>query len=221
MSSGQLSLDLPAQGRGRREDLCISPANAQAIEWIDMWPAWPVSVLVLHGPRGCGKSHMAGIWREKADAITLPVDDLSAAMEKAHEAIAAGRRVLLDDADMVHDQVALFHLINSVKEAVSSLLLTGRTAPAHWPFDLPDLRSRLNAAQIVGISEPDDALLKSVLAKLFADRQLRVADNVLDYLALRIDRSFQAANDIVDRLDQEALNRRRAVTRDLARQVLE
>ncbi len=82
---------------------------------------------------------------------------------------------VLDDADAVAEEAALLHLINLCAERGEHLLLLGREAPARWPVALPDLRSRLKATSAIGIGRPDDALLGALLARHFADRQLRVA----------------------------------------------
>jgi chromosomal replication initiation ATPase DnaA len=221
MSGGQLSFDLPVNAGQGRGDIFVSEANREAVEWIDRWPAWPTPLLVLHGPAGCGKSHLLQVWRDKAGALSLDASDLGEALERSHDIIADGRPIVLDDAEQVVDEAAFFHLINSVREAHSSLLLAAGKPPARWPFDLPDLRSRLNAAQIVAIDEPDDVLLLAVLRKLFRDRQVRVAENVYSYLSARMDRSFEAAVKIVARLDEFALAKGRPVSRELARQCLE
>ena len=79
-----------------------------------------------------------------------------------------------------------------------------------------DLTSRLRALPVVTLSPPDDALLRAVIVKLFADRQLAVEEGLIGYLASRIERSFAAARAAVDALDREALRLKRPVTRALA-----
>jgi chromosomal replication initiation ATPase DnaA len=81
---------------------------------------------------------------------------------------------------------------------------------------LADLASRLRAARPVELGEPDDDLLRRVLVKLFADRQLAVDSAVVDYIVVRMERSLQAANALVDDLDREALAAGGAITRRLA-----
>ena len=100
------------------------------------------------------------------------------------------------------------------------LLITARAAPATWSVALPDLASRLRAVPVVTLSAPDDALLRAVMVKLFADRQLAVDENLIAYLATRIERSFAAARAAVEQLDREALRQKRAVTRALAAELL-
>jgi chromosomal replication initiation ATPase DnaA len=102
----------------------------------------------------------------------------------------------------------------------ATLLLTATEPPSAWPVRLPDLRSRLLAAWPVRIEPPDDALLRALLVKQFADRQLRVEPAVIEYLIPRLERSFASMREAVDLLDRAALRNQRPITLPLARKVL-
>jgi chromosomal replication initiation ATPase DnaA len=82
------------------------------------------------------------------------------------------------------------------------------------------LRSRLRSAALVTIETPDEVLLRAVLVKLFADRQLTVTPDVVDYLAPRIERSMAGAQKAVAALDKAALREQRAVTRAFAARII-
>jgi chromosomal replication initiation ATPase DnaA len=203
----------PATGR---DDLLIAePVNA-AVAMIDAWPNWPSPVVIIAGPVGSGKSHLAAIWREKAAAEAIEAK----AGQGAEEAAEHGP-VLIEDADRNgFDDRTLFHIINNVRQNGHTLLITSRLWPMSWPVDLPDLRSRLKAATVVEIGEPDDELLSQVIVKLFADRQLFVDDRLVAYIVARMERSLEAAQTLVERLDRLALARGSRITRALAQEVL-
>ena len=208
----QLPLDLGHSPGLTRDDLVVSQANAQAASLIDRWPEWPAPVVLLAGPAGSGKSHLAAIWREHAVAVQLGASDIT-----AHLGEIGTTPVLIDGADQGKlDQDGLFHLINTVRGAGSHLLLTARSFPAAWGVTLPDLASRLKAAATVEIEEPDDLLLAGVITKLFADRQVDVEPHVVQFLVRRIERSLSTAIHIVDRLDRAALEQKTRITRALA-----
>ncbi|WP_298720771.1 DnaA/Hda family protein [uncultured Ferrovibrio sp.] len=218
MKTRQLSLGLTLPISWAREDFLVVPGNEAALGWLDRWPDWPNNALALHGNAGTGKTHLAHIWAAQVpQAQVIGADALTASTVDQ----LAQRPLALDDADRVGDPVALFHLVNLMRERGHSLLLTGSSPPAQWPYALPDLMSRLKAMPAQGIEEPDDALLAAVLVKLFADRQLNVGEDVVKYLVARIERSCHAARHWVAALDAAALAQGRAVTVALTRKVLE
>ncbi|MBK5960664.1 chromosomal replication initiator DnaA [Rhodoplanes elegans] len=214
---GQLALGLEHPESFSRDDFLESPSNATALGLVDRWPDWPARGLVVAGPVGTGKSHLAAIWAERAGARVLPAAALTEA--GVPEALSAGALVIDDVAPGV-DEVALFHLLNLARAQGTFLLLTATTPPAGWTLRLPDLHSRLRAMPVVQIEVPDAALLRAVLVKLFADRQLAVDEGLLTYVERRIERSLAAARAVVAALDQEGLRRKRPVTRALAVEVL-
>ncbi len=213
----QLVLDLAHRPALGRADFLVSPVNREAVEWIDRWPDWNAHALVLIGPAGAGKSHLAEVWRSRAHARRIEADHLGSA---AAEAIRAGEAAaVVDGADEAAlDQEALLHLYNALRERRGHLLITARRAPARWPLTLDDLRSRLVAAPAVALGDPDDALLAAVIVKSFADRQVDIGVEVVNYLVGRIERSFAAAQGIVAALDAAALARKRRITVPLIRE---
>lgn len=202
-------------------DFLVAQSNAEAVGWLRRWPNWPTPTLIIHGPEGCGKTHLAHAFAEQRAARLVHANELATIDPVALAAEATG--VVIDDADAcaaAGGERALLHLMNAVGEGGRTLLLTARQAPGHWPVALADLRSRLKAAASVGIGEPDDALMRSVLGKLFVERQLRVGEEILTYVLARIERSLGAAGLFVARLDAEALATQRPITIPLVRKVL-
>jgi chromosomal replication initiation ATPase DnaA len=209
----QLALALPHAESFARDDFLTGTSNADALATIERWPDWADRVLALTGPEGAGKSHLAAIWAEKAGARRVSARALGETDLLGSLATGA---LVVEDASAELDERALFHLLNLVREEDGYLLLTARSAPATWGVALPDLVSRLRALPVVTVSAPDDALLRAVMVKLFADRQLSVDESLIAYLATRIERSFAAAREAVAQLDREALRQKRGVTRALA-----
>ena len=208
----QLRLPLTREAPQGAAAFVRSASNAYAVDALAAWPDSAGQVMAICGPAGCGKSHLAALWAERVGAI--PVNGAEAAFADPLE--LEGRPVLLDIAQDADDET-LFHLINLAQADGGALLLVSRPSPRRWDVSVPDLRSRLDALRVVTMEAPDDAVLSAILRARFAERSITPADDVIDYLVRRIDRSAQAAADIVARLDAE----HRPVTRVLARQVIE
>jgi chromosomal replication initiation ATPase DnaA len=211
----QLLLDFEHRPGLEAEDFLPAPCNREALAWLERCPAWPAPVLVLYGPEGCGKSHLARIFAAHAGALRL---DVAALPEDLPE---AARTFVLDPAEPVRDELALLRLYNRLKERGAHALLTARRPVAAWEIRLPDLASRLRAAPAVAIAPPDDALLAALLVKLFADRQLATSQALIGYLVRHMERSFAAAREIVEQLDRLSLQRGRPASVALARRLLE
>jgi len=212
----QLALALDHAESFAREDFLSGPSNARALALIEAWPLWPHRSVMLTGPEGSGKSHLAAIWAQAAGARLIAARALEPA--SVPRALATGALVVEDITAGSFDERALFHLVNLAGEEAAFLLLTARQAPA--ALAVRDLASRLKALPVVALAPPDDALLRAVLVKLFADRQLAVDESLIGYVATRIERSFAAARACVTRLDEEALRQKRPLTRALAAEIL-
>jgi chromosomal replication initiation ATPase DnaA len=214
----QLAFALPHAESFTRDDFLEGPANAAGLALIDSWPDWPNRIMLLVGPEGCGKSHLAAIWAEQAGARAISAHALTATAVPG--ALATGALVLEDLRSSDVDERALFHLLNLAREDGAFLLITARTAPAAFAIELRDLRSRLRALPTVSLLPPDDQLFRALIVKFCADRQLAIDETVVGYLTNRIERSYAAVRRAVELLDAEALRLGRPVSRALAAEVL-
>ena len=221
LPSPQLPLDLGYQPSLTRDDFMVAPCNQIAVHWIDRWPDWPTHALILIGPAACGKTHLGRIWAGTSGAEIITPATFDDHLVHHRQA----RNLVIDQADLLigdrRAEETLFHLYNNTRAAGDFLVFTMRAAPFALTFTVPDLASRLRAALTIGIDQPDDELLSALLVKLFHDRQLDVTDDVIRYLVPRIERSFDAAADLVDRADRAALAQKSMVTVPLLRGLLQ
>jgi chromosomal replication initiation ATPase DnaA len=216
----QLSFDLPRRTALGRADFFVAPPNAHAVAMMDGWQNWPNHKLVLTGPEGSGKTHLTHIWAQMAGAPVV------AAKELLTEDVPrlAQTPLAVEDVPQIAQnapaQEALFHLHNQMQSAGHSLLLTGRGAVGDWGLTLPDLASRMGGTLAVALDPPDDRMLMAVMMKLFADRQLNPAPDLIPYAVKRLERSFAAAGAFVDALDRAALAQKAPLTRAFAQKTL-
>ena len=218
----QIPLVLPVDAARERDNLIEGPANQTAVSIIDAWPQWPGQSLLIAGPTGSGKTHLASIWADRSGAEIFAAKDLGTDLETLLEIAGSGGNLVIED--LVRDgldETALFHVLNAVREGGTYCLMTSRGWPAQWELGLEDLKSRLRAMQTVELGEPDDDLLKKVMVKLFADRQLNVDMKVVNYCVLRMERSLASANRLVELIDREALAQNAPVTRRMASSALD
>jgi chromosomal replication initiation ATPase DnaA len=215
----QLTLELPLAPAFGPEDFFVSGSNETAYAAIERWPAWPDPVLILVGPPGSGKSHLGAIWAAKAGAKIIAAAHLGGA--DAEELANSGPLLIEDLEGLGRAQTHLFHLVNLMRERGAALVLTAKRPPDAWGLGIADLVSRLRLAPCVEIAAPDDALMRAVLVKLLIDRQLVVDVRIVDFAALRLERSLDAARRFVAALDREALSRHGRITRQMAAGLLD
>jgi chromosomal replication initiation ATPase DnaA len=214
----QLAFALPHAESLSRDNFLEGPANEAALALVESWPDWPNPVMLLVGPEGSGKSHLAAIWAEAAGARSTSAHALTPTEVPGE--LATGALVVEDLRSGEFDERALFHLLNLAREDAASVLITARVPAASLEIELRDLRSRLRAIPTVTLLPPDDQLFRALIIKFCADRQMSVDETVVSFLANRIERSFIAARQAVEHLDSEALRLGRPVTRALASELL-
>jgi chromosomal replication initiation ATPase DnaA len=226
MSSSQLVFDFEHRPALEAQDFLVTPCNQEAVAWIDKWPHWSFPAIVIHGPSGCGKTHLAQVFLARSSGVR--VSSLQLLEEEPSILLAGAEACLLDDLDTEFTQgnkhaleEALLHFYNMLKEYKLTVMITAKTPPSRWGISLADLSSRLKTATLAKIGPPDDALLAAVLVKQFADRQLRVDDDVVAFVQARIERSFHALGQFVAIADELALSQQRRISIPLIRLVLE
>ena len=214
----QLAFALPHAESLTRDNFLEGPANEAALALIERWPDWPNRIMLLAGEEGSGKSHLASIWAEQSGARMISAHALNPA--SVPNALATGALVVEDLKAEGFDERALFHLMNLAREEAAFMLITARMPPSAFEVELRDLRSRLRAVPVVSLAPPDDRLLRALIVKFCADRQLAVDESLVGYLVGRIERSYGAARRAVELLDSESLRLGRPVTRALAAELL-
>lgn len=214
----QLAFALPHAESLTRDNFLEGPANEAGLALVDSWPDWPNRIMLLVGPEGSGKSHLASIWAEQAGARATSAHALTATAVPG--ALATGALVVEDLKPGGFDERAMFHLLNLAREDEAFVLMTARLPPSAFEVELRDLRSRLRAVPAISLLPPDDLLFRGLIVKFCADRQLSVDETVVSYLSTRIERSYAAVRQAVELLDTEALRLGRPVTRALAAELL-
>ena len=201
--------------------------NEKALRAVEMWPEWPFFALVVYGPQGSGKSHLAHVFAEHAASCTerpFPVLIINA-QEINNKNVARIHQenpcLVVENLTPRANNEALFHLFNLYQNEGGYILFTAEDAPARMRFKLPDLQSRLNMVPTIAIEEPDDEMLTMLVVKMFNDRQIMISPEVLNYIIRNMQRSFSYARRLVEEVDMISLARKRAVTVPLVKEAMQ
>ena len=218
MTLDQLAFDLPHRAALGAEDFLVSDCNDAAVRLVDAWPQWPEPVQLLMGPPASGKTHLVRVWQGRSGGVALDRTRLGV---EVIDRLPAQMSIAVEDADRAgYDEKTLFHVLNLAREKRLFVLLTSRCSPNRWETTLPDLTSRLSAVPVTEIGAPDEALLRTVMLKHFTDRQLDIDPKVLEFMAVRVERSLEAAAAAVEAVDRAALRAGRKINRQLVAETL-
>lgn len=222
----QLVLDLPQREALGRDAFLVTQSNREAVHLIDAYADWSYPVQCIYGPSGSGKSHLAAVVASYENVCLLADNALTQLPDILAKLIAGetvAEIVVIDPLtlpNMRHEE-SLFHMFNHALNGGCKLLFMSEHAPAQISVNLPDLRSRLKAVPAIALHAPDDDLLRGLMGKFFADRQVVVDDRVLDYLLPRIERDYAAIADLIEQIDKHALVLKRPITVPLVAELLE
>jgi chromosomal replication initiation ATPase DnaA len=186
-----------AMGERDPSSYVVTEANRPAVELLRAWRHWPGGAALLTGPKGSGRSHLGRLWSFETGAAPWRPD------EDAHAAfLRLSGRLVVDDADHRADEEGLIRLFDLARANQGAVLFIAEETDRGWRPGLPDLQSRLAAAPRARLAEPDPVLLGHVLQRLCRDRFLLLPPSSASFLALRIERSFEAASAVAALLDQ-------------------
>ena len=216
----QTAFRLPVRPVTDRADFFTAKENAAAVSVIDSFPNTFYGA-VIFGEKGCGKTHLAHLFADTVFQKTQTKPEIFLFERWNQKNAEEMPYLILEDIHAPVDEQALFHLLNRIKADNGFILMTSETAPAGWGLKLPDLITRLKALPCVQIQPPGEELMRAVLLKQFADRQLNVAPEVIAYILKNMERSFGALSYVVRKADELSLEKKQAVTIPLIRRVLD
>ena len=205
----QLALEFPNRPSLGREDFLVSPCNQEAVALIDAWPDWPYFALCVYGSEGSGKTHLANVFANKVALLTnfpYRIPFIRAAKinrGNLRSLFDYSKCLVVEELDSLQDEEALFHLYNLFRDEGGNILFTSSQAPAR-----------------LEIREPDDELLSALLVKLFMDRQVTPAPEVIHFMVNNMQRSFAFARRLVTEVDNVSLARKRAVSINIVKEAL-
>jgi chromosomal replication initiation ATPase DnaA len=186
-------------------DFIESGENRCALSHLTRWPHWNGQGTIIHGESGTGKTHLAALWAQTANAVYVLKESL---LHDPRDLFDAECNFVFDNFDSLikcENYSWFFHFLNIVKEKYRSFLILSRLHPFLWHVELDDLRSRLFALPIVGIDTPCDDLLLKISRKIAKDFGITVPDDALAYILNTIERNVTSVADILQTLNKLSL----------------
>ncbi|MDB2414595.1 DnaA/Hda family protein [Rickettsiales bacterium] len=192
-------------------DFIVSSCNEDAFNFINSWPNWQTNAALIYGDKASGKTHLANIWQGKNSAKFVNLADIDN-LEAIGLITESNDCIILEDIDKANNEIALFHLMNHAKEQGCSVLFTASCHPSMMNIRLPDLRSRLHAINCIKLDIPDEFMMKILLTKGFINKQIKISEDVVDFIVTRMERSFVQIKEVVEKIDQSSLEEKRNIT---------
>jgi len=206
----QLSLPITWAFSKKRKDFVVSDCNRYAFEWLEKWPfKIKDNFVCMVGEKGSGKTHLSSIWAEKLGAdIINPSCDIFNKWYNIVSTENTQKYFVLDDADLVNDDILLFYIYNTIKEKNAYLLMTAITPPGKWNLKFNDIKSRLSTLNIIRIQKPNEYAIVSIIEKMLLQRGILTKENVIEYIANRIERSYESINYWINKLDSILIDKK-------------
>ncbi|MDR2067456.1 MAG: hypothetical protein LBP41_00505 [Holosporaceae bacterium] len=203
-------------------DFIESSENYDAIACLMKWPAWTRNGVILFGGAGTGKTHLAALWAQTANAVYILNEALN---HDPRDLFAADCNFVIDNFDNFLDlsygrQDWIFHFFNIAHEKNRYFLILSKSNPISWDIELNDLKSRVLALSAVEIQNPGDELLFKIAKKIMRDLELTVPDEVLSHLLYVIDRNVASVAKVLRTLDKLSLQQKKSITLSFAKKYL-
>lgn len=211
-------------------DSFVAGANLAAVEQLRaLARGASAGVYWLSGAQGVGKTHLlqatcAMARSAGADTAYLPLSQLVALGPETLEGWHSSRVVALDDLAAVagrHDwEQGLFRLYREAEERGAALLASAAAPPLLLNFSLPDLASRFAAATLLPLRPLDESEQRQALRLRARARGLELPEEAALYLQRRFRRDLATLYELLDAIDEAALQAQRRLTVPFIRQVL-
>jgi DnaA-homolog protein len=186
--------------------------------------------VVLWGATAVGKTWLlraAGqVVAEQGDhARYFSARDAQALTELPGAGSAAAGLFAIDELELLAGDAeveeALFRLCHRAFEGELALLIASARHPGASGIVLPDLRSRLLAAECYRLNEPDDRGKREIVLRHAASRGIPLAAEIADLMLTRLPRDLHTLCAFIDQLDRVSLARRCGPSTRLARELIE
>jgi len=213
----QLLLNFNFSKNYKKDDFFVSKSNFFAFNLIDTWPKWEKNIINICGEKYSGKTHLSEIFLNKNKGKIL--NSKKFIFNKAHN-LRIYQNIILEDFNSDIDEESIFSLINFVDQNNKYLVINSLKPINEMNFKLKDLKSRAKNSLVAKIENPDDQLIKVLLAKNFSDRQIKIDNKLIEFALKRITRSYGKIFEFIYKIDEMSLKMKKSIDLKTVKKVL-
>lgn len=200
-----------------RESYIVGDSNINAIKWIDKYPCWQSSGLIIEGPKSSGKSHLVNLWQKKSNCNIFSSEQIDNEVINTND----NRNIAIENFENIKNYEFLLHLLNYKKEKKLKYLLTTSHNIITLNINLKDIKSRLLELPKVKITLPSDELLEGLIIKLLKDKGVIITKKLVSYVIARIERSYEAVNLFIQDLNNISLEKKKKISISLIKELID
>tara|TARA_B100002051_G_scaffold62813_1_gene59005 strand:+ start:248 stop:910 length:663 start_codon:yes stop_codon:yes gene_type:complete len=213
----QLLLNFNFSKNYKKDDFFLSKSNFFAFNLIDTWPKWEKNIINICGEKYSGKTHLSQIFLNKNKGKILESNKF---IFNEAENLRIYQNIILEDFNNDIDEESIFSLINFVDQNNKYLVINSLKPINEMNFNLKDLKSRAKNSLVAKIENPDDQLIKVLLAKNFSDRQIKIDNKLIEFAAKRITRSYGKIFEFIYKIDEMSLKMKKSIDLKTIKKVL-
>ena len=213
----QLTFKFPFKTTYYENDFYVSSNNFEAYKLIENWPKWPGRFVNIFGPKGCGKTHLANILKQKIDSLFIDASHLN---DDSLKNLKSKECLIIDNYDNNIEEKLLYSTLNQSSQSNQYVVINSLFSIKTHKVNLNDLRSRFESFLDLGIKLPTDDLLRVILTKSFSDKQIKVNVKILEYILKNVDRSYEKIFEFIKDIDAESLSTGKSININLIKKVL-
>ena len=199
------------------DDFLISKSNEHIYKYLEKWPKWEKNFLNISGEKHSGKTHLIKIFLKKNLGIKIDAKFLN--NEKLKE-IKLFQNIILENFDENIDEKLAYSFFNLIEQENKYLILTSEIPIVEMNFELDDLKSRCKNFILQDIGKPDDELIFALILKNLSDRQIFLDKKLINYIIKRIDRSYGKIFDLIYKIDELRLKKKKSIDLKIIKEVL-
>ena len=200
------------------DDFYISKSNDHILKFFDKWPKWEKNFLNIIGEKYSGKTHLIKIFLKKN--LGMKIDAKFLDNEKLKEARLHQNIVLENFNKNINEKLA-YTFFDFIEQENKYLIVTSTIPIVNINFNLDDLRSRCKNFILQEINKPDDELIFALIVKNLSDRQILLDKKLINYIVKRIERSYSKIFDLIYKIDEISLKKKRSIDLKIIKEVME